>query len=83
MLWHDTIHQAIKDNRSGLGSSTRIVSMMAGLTLCFCTALLTVGAFWRIEFVQVLPAFGTSLAGLATVNYAVQKWAGTKNERPE
>lgn len=66
---------------SGNPSSARLISVMAGTTLSFCTALLTIGAFWRTEFVQVLPVFGTALAGLAGANYVAQQLkSGKTNE---
>ena len=65
---------------NGEPSSARLITVMAGTTLSFCTALLSIGAFWRTEFVQVLPVFGTALAGLAGANYVAQQMSGKKNE---
>ncbi len=66
-------------------SSARAISLLAGSTLSFSTVLLTIGAFWHPEMLATLTAFGPSLAGLAAMNYGMQKWASkdsgvTKND---
>lgn len=64
---------AMRDNRTGQPSSTRLVSVVAGLTLSACTAVLTVASFWRIELVPALTVFGGALAGMAGANYVAQR----------
>lgn len=54
-------------------SSSRIISLVAGLTLSIATLLLTVGSFWHVEMLSTLTAFGPSLAALAGANYVTQK----------
>lgn len=70
------------DNRTGRLSSTRITALAAGLTLSFCTAFLSVASYFKPELLVAVMALGPSLAGLAAMNYGVQRWAnkGEKNE---
>jgi hypothetical protein len=72
----------LASDKSGHLSSSRAIALGAGLTLCFSTALLTVGSFWHPEMLPTLMAFGPSLAGLAAMNYGVQRWA-TKEKASE
>ena len=65
----------LASDKSGHLSSSRAIALAAGLTLCFSTALLTVGSFWHPEMLPTLMAVGPSLAGLAAMNYGVQRWA--------
>ena len=65
----------LASDKSGHLSSSRAIALGAGLTLCFSTALLTGGSFWRPEMLPTLMAFGPSLAGLAGLNYGMQRWA--------
>jgi hypothetical protein len=76
MTW---LSEAIRENKTGLASSTRIVMLAAGLTLCSCTLLLTVGSFWRIELVPALTVFGSALATMAGGAYVTNRIA----ERPK
>ena len=62
-------------------SSTRIVTLLASLTLSLCTLILTIGAFWRIELTQPLTVFGGVLGGMAGTGYAMNRWA-TKGTEP-
>ena len=57
--------EAVQSPASGWASSSRIISLVAGLTLSFSTALLTIGSFWHVEMLPTLMAFAPSLAGLA------------------
>ena len=70
MKW---LNESIRDNKTGLASSSRIVSLMAGSTLSFSTLLLTAGAFWKPELVAPLTAFGPVLATLAGANYVTNR----------
>jgi hypothetical protein len=72
----------LASDKSGHLSSSRAIALGAGLTLCFSTALLTVGSFWNPEMLPTLTAFGPSLAGLAGANYAMNRWA-TKEKTSE
>lgn len=69
------LREAVSDNKNRL-SSARIVALCGGLTLSFSTLLLTIGSFWHSEMLSTLTAFGPSLAGMAGVNYAANRWAG-------
>ena len=55
-------------------SSSRIISLVAGLTLSIATLVLTFGSFWIPAMLNTLTAFGPSLAGLAAMNYGMNKW---------
>ena len=70
--------EAACDNDTNRVSSARVISLVAGLTLSFSTALLTIGSFWHHEMLPTLMAFGPALAGLAAMNYGIQKWANGK-----
>jgi hypothetical protein len=74
------IKEASCDNDSGRASSARVISLLAGATLSLSTLWLTVAAFWKVELVTPLTAFGTSLAALAGANYVMQKVTGKKND---
>lgn len=63
-------------------SSARAISLMAGSSLSIATLALTFGSFLHPEMLSTLTAFGPSLAGLAGVNYATNRWA-TKGEKSE
>jgi hypothetical protein len=67
------IKTAMLDNKTGKPSSTRLIAVVAGLTLSACTAALTVASFWVIELVPALTVFGGALAGLAGANYVAQR----------
>jgi hypothetical protein len=78
--WHTTLHEAISDNSTGRASSTRIIMLVAGVTLSFCTILLTAGSFWRIELVPALTVFGSALATMAGGGYIAARVTGKKSE---
>ncbi len=78
MTW---LKQLSSDDMNRL-SSTRVIALMAGSTLCFSTAVLTVGSFWHPEMLPVLSAIGPSLAGMATASYMMNRWA-TKEVKNE
>lgn len=69
MIW---LREAV-ENPAGKVSSSRVIAMVAGLTLSFCTLVLTPLAFLKPELVTPLTAFGTALAGLAGANYVTQR----------
>ena len=81
MTFSAFIKEAACDNDSSRASSSRIISLVAGLTLSIATLVLTFGSFWHPAMLGTLTAFGPSLAALAGVNYATQKiMAGKKND---
>ena len=70
--------EAVQSPASGWASSSRIISLVAGLTLSFSTALLTIGSFWHVEMLPTLMAFAPSLAGLAGANYVTNRLTQAK-----
>jgi len=68
------------EGQNNLLSSARAIALMAGSTLSFSTVLLTIGSFWHSEMLATLTAFGPSLAGLAGMNYVMNRWA-TKDQK--
>ena len=77
MKWLD---QAIRDDNTHQASASRITMLIAAVTLCLSTLLLTVGSFWRIELVPALTAFGSVLGTMAGASYITSKVTGKKNE---
>ena len=71
MTW---LRELIQDDTGHL-SSARAIALAAGWTMCFSTALLSIGAFWHPEMLPTLMALGPSLAGMATIGYAANRWA--------
>lgn len=67
------LQEAVTSPNTGKTSSSRVVSVTAGLTLSFCTLVLTVGAFFEVAMLQTLAIFGPSLAGLAGANYVANR----------
>ncbi len=59
-------------------SSSRIIALVAGLTLSFATLFLTVASFFRVELVTPLTAFGTTLGVLAGSNYVTNRITAPK-----
>ena len=80
MKWDTTLREAIRDNKSGLASSSRIVALLSGVTLSVCTILLTVLAFFKIELVPALTVFGGALAAQAGSGYVATKMTEKKND---
>ena len=78
MTW---LNQLCQDDTGNL-SSARAIALASGSTLCFSTVLMSVGSFWHPEMLPVVMALGTSLAGMATIGYAANRWAkkGDTNE---
>lgn len=64
-------------------SSSRIVNLVAGVTLSVSTLVLTFGSFWVPAMLSTLTAFGPSLAGLAAGNYMMQRWTDGKTEKTD
>lgn len=79
MTW---LIEAITDGRTRRASSARIVSLLAGATLSFCTLWLTIASFWRIELATPLTVFGGALAGLAGANYVAQRVTSGRTDEP-
>ena len=78
--WSITLREAIRDNKSGLASSSRIVALLSGVTLSACTILLTVLAFFKIELVPALTVFGGALAAQAGSGYVATKMTEKKSD---
>ena len=73
--------EAACDDITNRVSSSRVISLAAGLTLSIATLALTAGSFWFPAMLGTLTAFGPSLAGLAAMNYGINKWtSGAKND---
>lgn len=70
MKW---LNDAITSPNTGKASSSRVIALAAGLTLSFCTLVLTPLAFLKPELITPLTAFGTALAGLAGSGYVTNK----------
>jgi hypothetical protein len=78
----DILKEAICDNKTGRASSTRIVMLLSGSTLCVSTVWLTVIVFWRVELVPVLTVFGGALATMSGAGYvAGRAWPGKETEK--
>ena len=75
--------EVISDGRSQRLSSTRFNAVIAGITLCLSTLILTAIVYWRVEVVPALTVFGGALAGLAGAGVVVNKWASTKHNEKE
>lgn len=65
--------EACSSGGTGRLSSSRMVALVAGLTLSACTAILTVASFFKIELATPLTVFGGALAGLAGANYVANR----------
>jgi hypothetical protein len=61
-------------------SSSRIISLVAGLTLSIATLVLTFGSFWYPVMLSTLSVFGPFLATLAGTNYVANKMNGKKTD---
>lgn len=72
----------LSSDKNGHLSSSRAIALMAGSALSISTSLLTVGSFFHPEMLPTLTAFGPSLAGLAGLNYGMNRWA-TKETKSE
>jgi hypothetical protein len=79
MTW---LREMLSDDKNGRLSSSRAIAFMAGSALSISTLALTYGSFDHPEMLPTLMAFGPSLAGLAAMNYGVQRWA-TKEKKSE
>lgn len=76
----DYLKDAARCDTTGSVSSSRIISLAAGLTLSLSTVVLTFGSFWRPEMLSTLSAFGPSLAALAGANYVANRLTSGKKE---
>lgn len=61
-------------------SSSRLIALVAGLTLSFSTALLSIGSFWRPEMISAVVALGPTLGLLAGANYVTNRLSGKKSD---
>lgn len=66
------LHEAIS-NPAGRVSSSRVVALVAGLTLSICTLVLTPLAYLKPELITPLTTFGTVLGALAGSGYVTNK----------
>jgi len=71
MIW---LKQLVSD-KSGHLSSTRASALLAASSLCFSIVLLTIGSFWHREMLDTVAVLAPSVATLATVSYAMNRWA--------
>jgi hypothetical protein len=76
MKW---MHEAVS-NSQGRVSSARVIALAAGLTLTLCTLVLTPLAYFKVELVTPLTAFGTVLGALAGAGYTTNKIMAGKTE---
>ena len=77
------LKEAAKCDRTGNASSSRVISLVAGLTLSLTTVVLTLGSFWHPEMLNTLTAFGPSLAALAGANYVTNRLTTGKAKTDE
>lgn len=68
--------EAATSPATGRLSSSRLIALVAGLTLSFSTALLSVGSFWHPDMISAVMALGPTLGALAGVNYAANRMTG-------
>ena len=71
-----TLKEAIRCDRTGVVSSTRIVMLVSGLTLSSSTLWLTVASTWNPELVPALTVFGGALATMAGSGYVANRMTG-------
>jgi hypothetical protein len=77
--WQETLHQAVLENETGLGSSTRIAVILATFTLSLSTIVLTFAVIQSPELVPALSVVAGALGGMAGVSYtAGRAWSGTR-----
>lgn len=65
-------------NAQGRVSSSRVIAMVAGITLSVCTLVLTPLAYFKPELVTPLTTFGTVLGALAGSGYVTNKLVAGK-----
>jgi len=78
--WATTLHEAIRDNATGLASSSRIVMLLSGVTLSVCGLLLTIMAYLKPELVPALTVSLGALAAQAGSGYVATRMTEKKNE---
>jgi hypothetical protein len=66
--------QLVSD-KSGHLSSTRASALLASASLCFSLVALSIGSFWHQEMLATVAVLAPSVATLATVGYAMNRWA--------
>ena len=66
---------------TGKYSSSRVIALVAGLTLSICTLVLTPLAFFRPELITPLTTFGTVLGALAGSGYVTNKLTAQKETK--
>lgn len=60
-------------NPAGHLSSSRVIALVAGLSLSFSTVFLSIASFFKPELVSAVMALGPSLAGMAGAGYVTTK----------
>ena len=75
------LKDAASSPATGKLSSSRLIALVAGLTLSICTLVLTPLAYLKPELVTPLTVFGTALAGLAGSNYVTNRLTATKEPK--
>ena len=78
MSW---LREAVTSPNTGHVSSSRVVALVAGLTLSAATIWLSLAAFWEVELVPALTVFGGALAGLAGANYVANRMSNKGEEK--
>lgn len=73
MKWHDTLHQSIHENDTGMASSTRIALVLASTTLSFVTFILGIAVIWNPALVPAFSVAAGALGGMAGVSYTAQR----------
>lgn len=79
MKW---LTEAIRDDKTLQASAARITMLLAAVTLCLSTLLLTVASFWRVELVPALTAFGSVLGTMGGAAYVTNRVQSGKTNDP-
>lgn len=79
MTWDEALREAAS-NPQGRLSSSRLIAVVAGFTLSFCTLALTPLAYMNAELVTPLTVSITALAGLAGSGYVTNRITATKGK---
>ena len=80
MKWDTTLNEAIRDNKTGLASSSRIVMLLSGVTLSICGLALTFMAYLKPELTPALTVSLGALAAQAGSGFVATKMTEKKND---